>query len=311
VAQLSPNARIAALVVTYLPDQALPERLNRLREQVERLVIVDNGSDAASLVTLQRASDNVHVSVVRNAENLGIATALNQGIAILAAEGYDWIFTSDQDSVVVEGCIAALIETVAQDPDAGGVALVGANRQEGGDPFGHRWLRPRKRPPFFERVTCDRIDSDGVTLVITSGTLMSVAAFRELGPFTEELFIDFVDFEYCLRARRAGYRILVSCAARLLHRVGVRAKAQLSGVTLSPTHHGPLRKYYLFRNAIAVMRKYGATFPHWLIYQLAALLEILLGILFVEERKLPKLRACMIGIWDGILGRKGAALRRF
>ena len=90
MAQLSPNARIAALVVTYFPDQALPERLNRLREQVERLVIVDNGSDAASLVTLQRASDNVHVSVVRNAENLGIATALNQGIAIWRS-GYDWI----------------------------------------------------------------------------------------------------------------------------------------------------------------------------------------------------------------------------
>jgi rhamnosyltransferase len=310
VAPLSPNARIAALVVTHFPDQAFPERLNRLLAQVERVVIVDNGSDAASLVAVQRASDHIYVSVIRNAENRGIATALNQGLALLAAEGYDWVFTSDQDSVAVEGCIAALIDTLARDPDAAGVALVGANRDEG-DARGHRWLRPRKRPPFFERVTCDRIDSDGVTLVITSGALMSVAAFRDLGSFSEELFIDLVDFEYCLRARKSGYRILVSCAARLLHTVGARAPAQLAGMTLSPTHHGPLRKYYLFRNAVAVMRKHGATFPHWLVYQVAALLEILLGIVLVEERKLPKLRACVIGTWDGILGRTGAARRQF
>lgn len=311
MAQLSPSPRIAALVVTYFPDDALPERLNWLLAQVERIVIVDNGSDAASFVAVQRASAHVHVSVVRNAKNLGIATALNQGMAVLGAEGYDWVFTSDQDSVVVEGCIAALIDTVARDPDAAGVAMVGANREEKGDAFEHRWLRPRKRPPFFERVTCDRIDSNGVTLVITSGTLMSVGAFRDIGPFMEDLFIDFVDFEYCLRARRSGYRILVSCAARLLHRVGERASAQLAGVTLSPTHHGPLRKYYLFRNAVAVMRKYGVTFPHWLVYQVAALLEILLGIVLVEERKLPKLGACMIGAWDGLLGRMGVARRRF
>lgn len=311
MAQLSPNARIAALVVTYLPDQALPERLNRLLAQVERIVIVDNGSDAASLVSIQRAAEHAEVSVVRNADNLGIATALNQGMAILAAEGYDWVFTSDQDSAVIEGCIAALVDTVARDRDASSVALVGANREEAGDALGHRWLRPRRGPPFFERVTCDRIGSDGVTLVITSGTLVSVAAFRELGPFMDELFIDFVDFEYCLRARSSGYRILVSCAARLLHRVGARTSAQLAGVTLRPTHHGPLRKYYLFRNAVVVMRKYGATFPHWLAYQLAALLEVLLGIVLVEERSLTKLRACVVGVWDGLRGRMGVARRRF
>jgi rhamnosyltransferase len=309
---VAPNARVAALVVTYFPDQALPERLNQLLAQVERVVIVDNGSDAAALGTIERAADQAGVSIVRNAGNLGIATALNQGMAVLAAEGYAWVFTCDQDSTVAEGCIAALLETVASDAVEAAVALVGANRQEpGSNATSHRWLRPRKAPPFFERVTCDRIGADGVTLVITSGTLVSVAAFRELGPFTDELFIDLVDFEYCLRARRSGYRILVSCAAHLRHRVGAMRPARLAGVTLRPTHHGPLRKYYLFRNAVAVMREYGASFPHWLIYQLAALLEILLGIVLVEDSKYPKLKACMIGLWDGILGRMGAARRQF
>jgi rhamnosyltransferase len=171
-------------------------------------------------------------------------------------------------------------------------------------------LRPRKAPPYFERVTCDRIGPEGVTLVITSGTLTSVAAFRQLGPFREEFFIDLVDFEYCLRARRAGYRILVSCQARILHRVGAKSQARVAGISLSPTNHSPLRKYYLFRNTVRVIGAYGGSFPHWLLYQLAALLEIFLGILFVEDGKSRKLRACLIGVWDGIIGRMGAARRQ-
>jgi rhamnosyltransferase len=82
-------------------------------------------------------------------------------------------------------------------------------------------------------------------------------------------------------------------------------------MTLSPMHHGALRKYYMFRNAIPVMRAYGAVFPHWLVYQLLAMAEIVIGILFFEDRKLFKLRACLAGLWDGLLGRMGPARRVF
>ena len=308
----STSPKVAALVVTFFPDDALPDRLESLLAQVERLVIVDNGSDAASLRWTQRYSERAGLTILRNATNLGIAAALNQAMVLLAGEGYEWVFMSDQDSIVVDGCIAALIATVAADANPAGVALVGANRQDAGvGATMHRWLRPRKGPPFFERVTCDRIGPDGVTLVITSGTLASVAAFKHLRPFSAAFFIDFVDFEYCLRARKSGYRILVSCQARILHSVGSKTQVCMAGITLSPTHHGPLRKYYLFRNAVLVIRSYGGTFPHWLIYQLSALLEIVLGILILEDRKSLKLRACIIGLWDGIRGRTGATRRAF
>jgi rhamnosyltransferase len=307
-----PDPRVAAIVVTYFPDHAFPERLERLLAQVARVVIVDNGSNESTLGWATTYGTRPALTILRNAANFGIATALNQGMQALVGEGYEWVLTSDQDSVLVEGCIAALLATASANPASAPVALVGANRQEaGGHVSAHRWLRPRRAPPFFERVTCDRLGPDGVTLVITSGTLMNVAAFRQLGPFIDDFFIDLVDFEYCLRARKAGYRILVSCAARILHRVGAKTQAQVAGVTLTPTHHSPLRKYYLFRNAVKVICVYGATFPHWLLYQLAALLEILVGIVFLEERKLIKLKACAAGLWDGLLGRMGATQRRF
>jgi rhamnosyltransferase len=304
------NSRVAAVVVTYFPDTGVSQRLESLLTQVGRLVVVDNGSDDNSLRWTERFAGRAGVTIVRNSANLGIAAALNQGLGLLASEGYRWVFTSDQDSTVIEGCISALLATVDTDANPAGIALVGAHRLDDGvGDARHRWLRPKKLPFCFERVTCERIGPEGVTLVITSGTLTSTAAFKELGPLREEFFIDMVDFEYCLRARRAGYRILVSCRAHIRHRVGAKRTARVAGVALSPTSHGPLRRYYLFRNAMRVIGAYGGSFPHWLIYQLAALIEVVLGIVFVEEGKVRKLRACLIGLWDGLIGRMGAARR--
>ncbi len=304
--------KVAALVVTYFPDADLPERLDKLLEQVGRLVIVDNGSDNASLFWVERYSGRAGVTILRNSTNLGIATALNQGMRLLESEGHEWVFTTDQDSTVTEGCIQALLETLVNDRNPGDIALVGSNRCDAGTGASeHRWMRPKRGFPFFERVTCDQTGPSGVMLVITSGTLTSVQAFGRLGPFREEFFIDFVDIEYCLRACKSGYRILVSCRAKILHRVGAKKQVKLFGVTLSPMHHSPLRKYYLFRNAVMVIRSYGRTFPNWLIFQLLALLEVITGILFFESHKGAKLKACMAGIWDGLHGRLGRARREF
>ena len=303
---------MGALVVTHFPDVCFTDRLDRLLEQITRVVIVDNGSDAPSRAWRERYRNRKDITVLENPTNLGIATALNQGMNLLAREGFQWVVTLDQDSAVAHDFIESLLDTIAGNPNPGDVALVGANRSDAGTNCAeHRWLRPKKRLPFFERVACDRIGPDGVTLVITSGTLTSVRAFNHLGPYRDKFFIDFVDFEYCLRARKAGYRILVSCHAQMLHHVGSKEQRRLFSATLSPTHHSPLRRYYLFRNAVEMIRLYGWTFPHWLIYEFMALVEILLGVLIFEDQKIAKLRACMIGIWDGLLRRMGPARRSF
>ena len=304
--------KVAALVVTYFPDAGCPRRLDKLLSQVDRLVIVDNGTDAAGISWIDAYSERPRVTTIRNDDNLGIAAALNQGMNVLADGAYDWVFTSDQDSTVTDGCVAALLAAVSGDPHPDNIALVGSNRQDtGANISAHRWLRPSRRYPFFERVTCDQIERDGVTLVITSGTLTSMTAYRQLGSFREDFFIDLVDTEYCLRARKAGYRILVSCDAMIFHRIGSKRQRRLLGLTISPMHHGPLRKYYIFRNAVDVIRRYGRAFPHWLIYQVLGLAEVAAGILIFENQKSAKLRACMIGAWDGLLGRRGPARREF
>jgi rhamnosyltransferase len=299
-------SEVAALIITYCPDGGLTERIDALLAQFGRLHVVDNGSDQAALAPLSQYDQRV--TLQRNGSNVGIATALNQGLRTLGAEGFEWVVTFDQDSSVRSNFIASMLETLNAAPDRETVALIGANRIDPDNPVAHKWLRPRRGFPFFERVTCQKAAA-GVTLVITSGALTRVAVFEALGGFRDQLFIDLVDYEFCLRARERGYRILVCCGAQLLHKVGNRTTSTAMGLPVSATHHSPLRKYYLFRNSIPVMKSHGRLQPHWLVHHLLSLGEVILGILLWETGKAGKLKACGLGIFDGLCGVSGPSAR--
>lgn len=311
---LVPNpATVAAIVVTYHPDAEFAHRLEALLAQITRVIIVDNGSDERCLSPLEPYfAEESRVTIVRNMANLGIATALNQGIGQVIEEGYLWALTLDQDSLPAAGMVSALCNRLAEDPDPSSVAMVGANRL---DPINHhaehKWVRPKKRFPFFERVGCGFLDDRGTTAVITSGALTNLQVFQMIGPFRDQLFIDLVDTEYCLRARHAGYRIVVACDANLIHRIGKKRTISILGMSILATHHAPVRRYYLFRNTVSLMREYARIYPHWIIYRGLALGQILLGIVLLEKRKFAALRACFIGIYDGVRGKTGPADSRF
>jgi len=309
--QLPQPSGVGAVIITFNPDSDLPSRIDKLLEQVSRVAIIDNGSSSASLAPIDRYQGESRLTVHRNGENLGIAAALNQGIEQLAEEGFQWVLTLDQDSSVTPGFVSELCGQLVSDPAPDKVAIVGANRRDPVAPeLVHRWLRPKRNPPFFEKVPWQKLGTEGATIAITSGSLTNVAIFNELGGFRAEMFIDMVDMEYCLRARRHGYRTIIAGKAELLHRVGETKTVSILGLSISPTHHVPVRRYYLFRNSMAVMKSHGWAIPHWLVYHLIAMVHIVVGILLVEPRKLAQLRACLLGAWDGIIGRSGPARQR-
>jgi rhamnosyltransferase len=306
-------AAVAAIIVTYHPDQDFSQRLAALLAQLTRVIIVDNGSEESCLSPLQPyLADDNRVTIHRNETNLGIATALNQGFRMLIAEGYRWVLTLDQDSIPATGMVAALCERLRADPDPSRIAMVGANRRDPVNPSAeHLWVRPKTGFPFFERVDCKRLDDRGTTAVITSGTLTSTAVFEEIGPFRDELFIDLVDTEYCLRALRAGYRIVGACGANLVHRIGGTRTVSVLGIQIAATHHAPVRRYYLLRNSTILMGEYFRVSPHWTIYHGLVLGNLLLGSILLERRKLATLRACCLGICDGIRRKLGPARHEF
>jgi rhamnosyltransferase len=136
---------------------------------------------------------------------------------------------------------------------------------------------------------------------MTSGCLLNLAAYRSVGPFRDDFFIDFVDNEYCLRLRRAGFSVVRANQARLDHNVGDTRKF---GPFIA-TNHSPLRRYYKTRNRFLVFREYVRDFPGHCLFDLVRLMKEIASIILFEGEKLDKLRMMWRGWCDYRRGRFG------
>lgn len=284
---------VCAIVVTFNPTAQVLRNLELLLEQTESLVVVDNGSTAASLNALRDFRDVRGFALLENKVNVGIAAALNRGVQQVAAGRYRWTALFDQDSAVSPGFFDAMFEGVETHPNRERVAIFCpryVDRESG------REMLPAK---------CGK-RGNALSVGRTSGSLMRTALFAECGWFVEEMVIDQVDFEYCLRVRRRGYEIAQCKDATLLHTLGAPRAYRLFGLRLfGTTNHSAARRYYLARNRIWMMKKYWARYPRWCSGLCVLTLKESAKILLVEDGRWSKLGHILLGLRDGVIGRMG------
>jgi rhamnosyltransferase len=192
--------------------------------------------------------------IVTLPQNEGIARALNVGIDAAGAAGAQSVLLMDHDSVPAPDMVARMAAALERSNDAGRrVAALGPRVKDLRDsreyPFVRLgWLRNRHvrcADGSGEIVECD--------FLISSGKLVPLAAYAQVGPFEEALFIDSVDREWCFRARASGFALLGVCAAQLDHRLGDRRRGVVDGFEL--VVHSPLRLYYMTRNRLLLYQR--------------------------------------------------------
>lgn len=294
------------LVVTFNPSPDFFSNLNILCGQLDRVILVDNGSKPEIHHLLEREALNRKTSLVVlfNGFNLGIATALNQGFQWAIEQGYEHIVAFDQDSLPTPGMVEELLRVYNTHANRDRVAIVAPYVGDPSTGIDTRYLRARGRF-FFERVYCTGDVIDDVSIIITSGSLNNLNVYKKIGFFRNDFFVDYVDTEYCLRAMECGYKIVVACKARLQHRLGNQQMKRMGPLTLRPTHHSPLRWYYISRNRICMYRDYIFKFPHWALYDLIVANYAFLKMLLLEDQKIRKIQALFLGTLDGILHHTG------
>jgi rhamnosyltransferase len=141
--------------------------------------------------------------------------------------------------------------------------------------------------------------------VITSGSLFDLKVWHNLGGFSADLFLDLVDTDYCLRARRAGHDIAASHAAHLLHHRGEKRPVRLLGCTFYPSHTPLFRLRCLSRNRILLFRRHRFYPPAWIAYELAYAVKLVIDALLFEQHTCSRLMAIVRGTWEGVMGRSG------
>ena len=273
--------KILAGIILYNPDiPRLLQNIKEIKEQVDQLICIDNGS---TNLTSVRTCLSKEIEIVELKENLGIAAALNRILEYAAREQFDWFLTLDQDSV----CMPKLVDhyrLYTETPKAGILSCVIQDRNFNSEEKSIETLQ--------EIAEC-----------ITSASLCNTVAVTTVGGFDEAMFIDSVDFDICRKLKRNGYKIYKIPFTGILHEVGHGKNVRLLWKKRVVYNHSVIRNYYMSRNHIYLAKKY---FDEISIYKtLLKELEAELLILLYESEKLKKLHARHIGIRDGFKNKMG------
>ncbi|MEE4376265.1 MAG: glycosyltransferase family 2 protein [Candidatus Competibacteraceae bacterium] len=259
---LPQKPQIAAVIVSFNPDLSImSQQLAALAPQIQRLIVVDNGSQPALRERLATMVNDVGGEYHMQADNPGLAAAQSLGIQRALAEDASHVLLLDQDSLPASGMVNKLLAVLDELTAQGeAVAAVGPRlisaRDGRSTPFArfHFW--------GVEKIACaDACVSIRTDFLIASGLLTPASVYRSVGLPEEGLFIDNVDLEWSFRAQSHGYRLYGVCDAILTHRLGEQS-AYLPGLgSLGPIHiHGPTRQYYQTRNRLSL---YGRSYCPW------------------------------------------------
>ena len=231
------NEKVAVVIVLYNPNTNEIDNVRRIAQDNVG-VVVDNSMKPFMV------SDTIgKMSYICNMANLGIAEAQNIALREILKDNYAYVVFLDQDSRVAVDYPLQIAKEFSR-IDNGKLAVLGP--QVVNSVTGEQYTSA-----FHKYETSD----NGYSLrkhIISSGSCISINALKNVGLMCSELFIDYVDFEWCWRAGSKGYLCCVTSNLQILHHVGQR---ELSFGRYKVIISAPKRYFYQYRNYLWLIRK--------------------------------------------------------
>lgn len=296
-----PTLNIAAIIVTYNRRRLLAECLSAIGAQTRKLdcvIIVDNASTdgTSGWLTEWLPANLPQARLLTLDANTGGAGGFSTGLEAAIQANCDWIWMMDDDAKPHPSALEELM-LVATDPRNvyGSIATNGQATS---------WTTTLTGPPSRAANKVSEIpDVAEVQSLPFLGFMIHRNLVRTIGLPDAGYFIAADDVEYCVRASRAGARIIISGKSRIEHPTTQRYSVRVFGSDVTYLRLPPWKRYYDTRNRLLIARKY---------YGLQLLTQTIPGSfvrLFValryEPRKLAQLWAFSTGMLDGLLGIKG------
>jgi rhamnosyltransferase len=293
---------VSAIIVTYNPERSqLLALVCALLPQVGSIVIVDNGSSFESIRFIKEITGSHPIEVILLGVNLGIAAAQNKGIDHARDLGSKYVMLFDHDSKPSGNMVSKLMTALQKKEGLGlKVAAVGPNFSTEHIPN----LKPFRVAKGFrvDRHGCPKSTSViQVSYLIASGSLIPMSTLNAIGGMCDDLFIDYVDIEWGLRASQNGYSSFGVCGALMEHDLG---DLPLHFFGMSIPNHSPLRHYYLFRNAVWLYRQEYLPLQ----WRIGDAWRLLLKYGFYSlygKPRLAHIKMMSKGIWHGLIGQLG------
>lgn len=284
--------KLAACVTLYHPETTTAANIKSYINAVAHLYIIDNGGGEPVIAELQPEIIAGLGTVLSYPDNAGIARPLNDVLELCQGH-YDFLLTMDQDSSFPAGTMEVFASEISRFDWEHTLGIAAR---------GIAYDAPLPK--------VDSLNWTPMYQIITSGSIINVTNALTIGGFNEDLFIDRVDQEFCLRGRNYGY-ISYLCPAGIYMRHQIGAPMVCTGILglgrreLTSVHNH-IRNYYIFRNKLYVLVHYWRLAPAFMLQQYVYIpLRELIRIVLFEPDKRRKLQAIARGVWDFLRGKMG------
>jgi rhamnosyltransferase len=291
---------VVAVIVIYHPQSAaLLALIDAIAPQVAQVVVVDNGSMSGMKEQLRASA----LAYIDQDGNQGLAAGLNTGILHALRQDATHVILFDQDSLpppsLVSELLAAERALLARDIRVAAVGPVFRDVKSGLiapiTGFERCYTRKKRLPDFDCYIEAGYL--------ISSGQLIRQEMLIEIGLMRADLFIDGIDIEWSLRARQQGFCSFAVTDVTMSHNLGDHS-VQIAG-SAKPLH-GPLRHYYIIRNALLLCRSKQIA-STWKITEILKTLRRLVAYAIFCKHPLQHIKWMMRGLHDGLRGIAGKA----
>lgn len=267
--------KIAGVVVLYNPDKNIGENIVSYLNNVDKLYVIDNSTHKNDKL-LPNISK---IKYIFNNKNVGIATALNMGAKEGIKDGYDFLLTMDQDSRFssknLDNMIFWLFKNMEDD-----IGLISPR---------HIINVEQQKP---------KEDIEYPLTVMTSGNIVNLKAYEKIGGYKDFLFIDSVDFEYCLNLIDHNYKVIQLNKIELKHELGNIKTEKFLWRNITHSNHNHIRRYYITRNSLYVGKKYKDKYPEFYKRVKREIGRDIIKIILLEKDKYKKLKNMIRGYID-------------
>ena len=271
------------IVIFYYPTDEVWKNIASYIDLLDKLFIGNN--TPGNQLDLHLPTWEEKIVLMGVGKNLGIGKALNKAILYAKENQYDYLLTMDQDSHFVKEDFKLYLKAIKESN-----------------------IRSIFSPNYLlhDKALYTSID-DGfieVETTMTSGSVYPVEVFSKIGLFRDDFFIDAIDTEFSLRAKKSGITTRVMPQVYLVHGAGYpKTKHKFLWKTFFPNEYSPVRSYYIVRNGIITKRLYP--WANWKGFLYYWFYKRLFFVICYEDNKFAKIKGLLYGFYHGMIGKTG------
>ncbi|MGZ3871972.1 MAG: glycosyltransferase family 2 protein [Mucilaginibacter sp.] len=266
-------------------------------ERLFDILVADNGSTDNSLSQIRTQFPDL--IYIENNENLGFAEGNNRGLIYSMEKEYTYSLVMNTDTLVDEDIVYKLTEHLKYHPSAAAVQPAiywmhdktkiwngkgGFNRILG--------LTSSNRTVPGNSAMFENADwITGCCMLIKNNALVYS------GLFNSNFFLYYEDVDLSFRLRDAGYQLHYLPSCKMYHEASVAAKV---GVKKKEGNISPIIHYYISRNRVWLLRRYGKPLYYPIYFIGSAIYYTALFVYFKLRGRHKKASFLIKGLKDGV-----------